>query len=606
MSVKTFGSRAVKNAIIPILLLLALTGTAGHAIAAPAVRAAAGVLDLRDHILSRDGPVEIRGDWEFYWEKFVPPESLARGSAPAPDAYLSTQRSWKGRMVKQKPLPGSGYATYRIKILLNRSEKPALALMMNAQDTAFNLYANGELVASAGVPGKNAAESRPEWKSQIAEIDPGDSTLNLVVHISNFQHARGGLDEKLVLGARRDIRTMRERAVALKLFIFGGLLMIALYHLVVFLLRRKEKSAFYFSLFCLCMAMRILFIEEHYFQSLFPSVSWAFIVRLTYLSFSLALPAFAFFLLTLFPQEIKKPVMWLFSGLALLYTLLIITAPPAVFTNLVLPFQIVILAGGLYALSALVLSALRRRDDALLFLIAFAFYFLCIINDTYHHRGIIHTAYFVPTGFLAFVFLQSVVLSRRYSKAFTRIEELFQEKTKLEGETLTFQTLSYIDSLTGLANRRRMDEYLRQEWQRSRRNGTALSMIMLDIDFFKQYNDRYGHPAGDEVLRAVAAALEKSARRPADFIARYGGEEFVVLLPDTGLDGAHALAEIIRKRIMELLIPHEGSSVAEVLTVSLGCASMVPTEEKTSGELLVMADRMLYDAKKAGRNRTVR
>lgn len=606
MTAKTFGNHTVKNVIIPILLLSALAGLARTAFAVTALRAVEGVLDLRNRILSHEGPVEIRGDWEFYWEKFVPPESFARGAGPECDGYLRVRESWNGHIVRQKPLPGFGYATYRIKLLLNHDEKPELALMVYAQETAYKIYANGELIASAGVPGKNAAESRPEWKSLITEFQSKNKTLDLIIHVSNFHHAKGGLGERVIIGTGRDIWKIHENAVALKMFIFGGLLMIALYHLVVFLLRRKEKSALYFSVFCLCMSMRTLFIEEHYFQALFPSVPWAIIVRLTYLSFSLALPAFAFFLLSLFPKEMKKSIIWSFSGLALIYTLLIILAPPVIFTGLVFPYQILIIAGCIYGLSALFVAAIRRRDDALLFLAAFLFYFLCILNDTLHHQGIIHTAYIVPLGFLAFVFLQSVVLSRRYSKAFTRIRELFQEKTKLEGETLTFQTLSYIDSLTGLSNRRRMDEYLRQEWLRSRRNGSALSMIMLDIDFFKQYNDRYGHPSGDEVLKAVATALEKSARRPADFIARYGGEEFVVLLPDTDLDGAHALAEIIRKRIMELTIPHEDSSIAEVLTVSLGCASMVPAYDTAPAELLKNADAMLYLAKNMGRNRSAR
>jgi len=606
MTATTIGSRLLKNVILPILLLAALAGLARNAFAVTALKAAAGILDLRGRLLSREGPVEIRGDWEFYWKQFVPPDQFTGGRAPACDAYLPVRESWNGRIVKNRPLSGFGYATYRTKILLNKDEEPLLALMVYAQETAYRIYANGKLIASAGVPGKSVAESGPEWKSLIAEFQPEAGVIDLVVHISNFHHAKGGLGERVVIGAARDIRTVHEKAVALKMFIFGGLLMISLYHLVVFILRRKERPALYFSIFCLCMAIRTLFIEEHYFQALFPSVPWSVIVRLTYLNFSLAVPAFAFFLLALFPEEVKKGVIRTFSGLALLYALLIIAAPPAVFTGLVFPFQIVIIAGAVYGLYSLCLAAFRGRDDSRLFLAAFAFYFLCILNDTLHHRGIIRTAYIVPTGFLAFVFLQSVVLSRRYSKAFTRIEELFQEKTKLEGETLTFQTLSYIDSLTGLSNRRRMDEYLQQEWLRSRRNKTPLSMIMLDIDFFKQYNDRYGHPAGDEVLRAVAASLEKSARRPADFIARYGGEEFVVLLPDTGLSGAYSLAEIIRKRIMELMIPHGDSPVAEVVTVSLGCASILPAEEKTPEELLLAADRMLYGAKNGGRNRSMR
>jgi diguanylate cyclase (GGDEF)-like protein len=162
--------------------------------------------------------------------------------------------------------------------------------------------------------------------------------------------------------------------------------------------------------------------------------------------------------------------------------------------------------------------------------------------------------------------------------------------------------LAHVDGLTELANRRRFDEVYEAEWQRSRRSGRPLSLALLDIDAFKQYNDFYGHPAGDRALRAVARTAAAGLRRPADLAARYGGEELVLLLPDTDAAQAHQVVNSICGAIADLQIPHEASSVEPVLTVSAGGATLGGATE-TAAELFGAADALLYEAKKAGRNR---
>ncbi|MCX5824788.1 MAG: diguanylate cyclase [Deltaproteobacteria bacterium] len=165
------------------------------------------------------------------------------------------------------------------------------------------------------------------------------------------------------------------------------------------------------------------------------------------------------------------------------------------------------------------------------------------------------------------------------------------------------QDLSRRDGLTGLANRRHFDECLDREWKRGLREKDPLSIILCDIDFFKNFNDTYGHQKGDDCLRAVAHVLEQDLCRPLDVAARYGGEEFVVLLPGTPLPGALAVAESIRSGIEALAIPHASSSAAPVVTISLGVASVVPAPDGAAAEILSAADQALYRAKGEGRNR---
>ncbi|MDF2961525.1 MAG: diguanylate cyclase [Paenibacillus sp.] len=167
------------------------------------------------------------------------------------------------------------------------------------------------------------------------------------------------------------------------------------------------------------------------------------------------------------------------------------------------------------------------------------------------------------------------------------------------------QKISTIDALTGVANRRGFDECFRKEWRHGIRLSVPLSVILVDIDYFKRYNDTYGHLEGDLCLKLVAKSLRKVVKRPGDFIARYGGEEFVIVLPATDLEGANIVANRLRMHIESLQIPHIRSEPNLCLTVSLGVATAVPSPEMEPTELFIRADKALYQAKREGRNRII-
>jgi diguanylate cyclase (GGDEF)-like protein len=158
------------------------------------------------------------------------------------------------------------------------------------------------------------------------------------------------------------------------------------------------------------------------------------------------------------------------------------------------------------------------------------------------------------------------------------------------------------DALTGLANRRAFDERLAAEWRRSVRNRTSVALLMIDADQFKLYNDRYGHPEGDRVLKGIAECMLSRTRRPGDLCSRFGGEEFTILLPETELDGALRIAEGIRAAVLALALPH-ADSLLGIVSVSIGVAALYPMLNESGADLVSRADAMLYDAKRAGRNR---
>jgi diguanylate cyclase (GGDEF)-like protein/PAS domain S-box-containing protein len=187
-------------------------------------------------------------------------------------------------------------------------------------------------------------------------------------------------------------------------------------------------------------------------------------------------------------------------------------------------------------------------------------------------------------------------------EAFADITERKNAERILQLANIELERLATEDSLTKVSNRRRFDEYMDIEWRRQARSGAPISLIMCDVDFFKKYNDHYGHQAGDACLKAVADAIRSKVGRPGDLIARYGGEEFAIIMPRTDIQGALCVAENIREELRMQQIPHDGSSVDPFVTISCGIASIIPTVDVTPQMLIEKADQGLYRAKKQGRN----
>lgn len=213
--------------------------------------------------------------------------------------------------------------------------------------------------------------------------------------------------------------------------------------------------------------------------------------------------------------------------------------------------------------------------------------------------------------FLLIFYMGIRLNSRRLRAAKLRLEglikqrtvELKESNTQLAEANIKLTKLATQDGLTGITNHRRFKELYEAEWKRAIRYTRSISMIMIDVDFFKLYNDTYGHQMGDECLKSLAKVLDESVNRPGDIVARYGGEEFVLVLSETNIHGAEALAEKVRSNIESLGIDHETSGVSDHVTICLGCASTVPTKDMEPSMLITAADKALYKSKQDGRNR---
>lgn len=184
-------------------------------------------------------------------------------------------------------------------------------------------------------------------------------------------------------------------------------------------------------------------------------------------------------------------------------------------------------------------------------------------------------------------------------------EELKQLNKELEETNYKLTRLSQIDGLTGIYNRLVFDRFINTEWEQCKRCQHQLSLLMIDVDYFKLYNDNYGHQAGDQCLRKIASVLSNCARQSSDIVSRYGGEEFAIILPDIEKEMAMDLAEKIRREVEEMKVIHEYSIVSDYVTISLGLCTVIPTEESSVEEFIGYADEALYEAKKENRNKVV-
>ncbi len=254
----------------------------------------------------------------------------------------------------------------------------------------------------------------------------------------------------------------------------------------------------------------------------------------------------------------------------------------------------------LILLGAFVISRLQYRWGRLA---AIGMTIILLIHSIRHHIGLELTViqFYVLALGIAFCLPGTYLMERMLRLNYLQSQVLSHEHQTLEKARMALEVLTSTDGLTHIANRRSFDNNMLQEWNRQQRAETPMALLLIDVDHFKKYNDLYGHPAGDQCLIRIAQTLKSFARRPGDLAARYGGEEFALLLPDTRLGDAEQIGRKLLSAMSELKINHERSNWGQV-TISIGAASMIPTQGIDAEQLLLRADEALYEAKQAGRN----
>jgi PAS domain S-box-containing protein len=390
-------------------------------------KAVKGILDLQSWDMEKDGPVDLAGEFEFIWKQHVEPSRFS-GPPRAESSFIKVPAYWSDLETRDGRLPGRGFATYRLRVMLGDREE-SLALRFLSMGTAFAVYVNAQKLGAVGVPGVNRETTVPRYFPQVMAMDRRAGHLDVVFHVSNFHHRRGGAWESIQLGKENQLRESRERRVGIDLFLFGSIFIIALYHFGLFFVRRQDRSPLYFALFCATVSVRLLTTGERYLTHILPNLSWELFLKLEYLSISLAVPAFALFMHSLFPREFRRSFLRFIVAASVALSLVVLLTPGSVFSRLLTLCNLLLLATFCFGLFVLVRSIRHKRDGALIFLAGYMILSLAAINDIMHVAKIIQTGFFAAFGLFVFIFSQAVILSLRFSRALSMVEVQHRELT---------------------------------------------------------------------------------------------------------------------------------------------------------------------------------
>lgn len=389
-------------------------------------KAVKGVLDLTDWDLKKDGPIDLKGEYEFYWSRHLSPSDFSKVPQPEKTGFIKVPGYWKGYEIEGVKYSGDGYATYRLSIILNK-QKESLALRVLEISNAYTLYINGRKAASLGVAGKNRETTVPRQLYQIVDFESDTNREEIILQVSSFRHRRGGGPwEAIKLGTEKEIREISRKRLSFDLFLFGSIFIMALYHLGLFLFRKKNLSPLYFSIFCFLIVSRHLSTGDRYLAHYFPQIDWEWLIKIEYLSFYLAVPAFALFMRSLFPGFSKR-FLFLLEILAIIFSGIVIFAPARLYTYMINPYEVITIIAMAYSIYVVVVSLLHKNIEALVFLIGFVILCLTTINDMLHVDGIIQTGFYAPFSLFAFILSQAFLLSFRFSTAMTAVESQRKE-----------------------------------------------------------------------------------------------------------------------------------------------------------------------------------
>jgi PAS domain S-box-containing protein len=379
-----------------------------------------GVLDLTDWDFAKDGPIDIRGEYEFYWMQFLDPMEFSKTAPTQKKGFIKVPSYWNNYEIEGRKLPGDGYATYRLAIFLDAQKEP-LAMRLKEISTAYTLLVNGKKITSVGLTGKTRETTIPGYFRHVVDFEPTAKRFDIILHVSNFHHRRGGVWEVIQLGKEKDIRQIQERRISFDFFLFGSIVIMALYHLFLFVFSKMDRSPLYFSIFCFLIAVRLFSTGERFLIHLFPTISWEIMLKLEYLSWYLAIPAFALFMQSLFPK-FSTLILRILGSLAVVFSCIVLFTPAKFFSYTSNLYEIITILAIIYSIFVISVSFSEKRIEAFVFLLGFTTLSLMVVNDILYIERIIQTGLFAPFGLFAFILSQALLLSFRFSKALTTVE----------------------------------------------------------------------------------------------------------------------------------------------------------------------------------------
>jgi signal transduction histidine kinase len=396
-------------------------------------RAVHGVLDTSRYDFVQNGILELNGEWEFYWSQLLNPESFY-GTKPESARYIEVPKTWKNESVNDLQMSNYGYATYRLTVRLNSEiHGQQMAVYMPSVATSYKLWIDGRLRAENGWVGTSREEMVPKNYRKVVYFEPAGKEVEVVIQVANYIQRKGGLWEPIRLGTADQIAYKREKNIVSQIFVIGSLSIMGIYHLGLYLFRRKDKTPLFFGIVCLAVALRTMVLGETLLVRLFPRLDWEPVVKVEYLTSAVTLPCFLLYCYYQYPQEIRKKWVNLSCIIVALYCVPVLFAEARIYTYMLPYFSLFVLIMLFYMTCGFIMATVRKRTGARLNLIALLIFLVTVVNDILFYNHVIHTDEMISFGLLLYLFVQSVHISTKFSRAFIQAERLSEELQELNG-----------------------------------------------------------------------------------------------------------------------------------------------------------------------------
>lgn len=566
-----------------------------------------GTLDFSD----RTGKFEIvlNGEWYVFEQALLQPEEVAERLEQGMGRTVSLPASFAEHTGVHNT-----YATYAARLRLpGEMVGERLAIYIPFQYSAYRLFADRQELMSNGVVGTDADTHVSEMSVRIGYFKAASDTVLLTVQVSSFRHIRGGLENPITLGEAKQVLLRLNSQSALDMFMHGAILITGILMILIAWFVKRDRPTFYFGSFCILFFIRSFYAVPFYYNQIFLKTSWLWGTRLEYLFTEAVMVMY----ILLVAEWYRSRFSWIVSRISavLLVGLMAVTwfTEPVFFQTLFFNVSYLAIPVFFYFLFVLIKEIRNKHPAARWNMLGLLIIFIAHLHDYAIGRSWISSTPVMLQAVFLFVLTHVIVLSRGYAGKIRETVRLNEQLRQLN-DSLDRQVhertrelqqmnerLCYLasrDSLTEIHNRHSFNAFITEALHKATEEQSDLSVIMLDLDAFKKYNDSYGHLAGDALLVQVSRIIE-TALPDNSFFARYGGEEFVVVLPQCGYEQAERVAAGIRRALEQAAIEHRGSAQG-LVTISSGAATLTAKGEyATEFELIDAADRQLYRAKRS-------